>query len=296
MNISIINIKDLRKFIYFILIIVIIYFGFKIALVKILNLGRLIKFEHCIKFHSSILKTKEETNTVKNINVISFNLPILALAKKETIPKETYTDKKNDDNFAEIIISENATTQAVAEKNIEESYNYTYGSIKIKNQSNYNLQEQNLNTSGVELHNKKIIIYHTHTCESYTPSERYNYTMTGNYRTTDNNYNVVRVGSELEKNLQKLGFTVIHDKTYHDYPSYNGSYDRSFETVSKIIEENPDVSMVIDIHRDAVGDGSWYGPTVLVDGKSAAQMMLVMRNRWRRINSSKLERKFRDGN
>ena len=46
---------------------------------------------------------------------------------------------------------------------------------------------------------KKILIYHTHTCESYTPSEKYNYTMTGNYRTTDNNYNVVKLGQELSR-------------------------------------------------------------------------------------------------
>ncbi len=33
----------------------------------------------------------------------------------------------------------------------------------------------------VEIQNKKdILIYHTHTCESYTPCDTYNYEMTGN--------------------------------------------------------------------------------------------------------------------
>ena len=110
-----------------------------------------------------------------------------------------------------------------------------------------------LNNSNYEIKNKnKFIIYHTHTCESYTSSEAYNYNMTGNYRTTDLNYTVSRVGDELEKNLKEYGKTVIHDKTYHDYPEYNGSYSRSLKTMNSILSNNKDAEIMIDLHRDAI--------------------------------------------
>ncbi|MCI8393663.1 MAG: hypothetical protein HFJ24_04795 [Clostridia bacterium] len=61
-----------------------------------------------------------------------------------------------------------------------------------------------------------------------------------------------KYGDELEECLKQYGKTVIHDKTYHDYPSYNGSYDRSYVTLSKILKENQDGEIAIDLHRDAV--------------------------------------------
>ena len=100
--------------------------------------------------------------------------------------------------------------------------------------------------------------------------------MTGNYRTTDNNYNVVRLGEELCENLKNKGFETIHNTTYHDYPSYSGSYDRSLETVENILKDNQDIEIVIDLHRDAVGDGASYGPTVKINEESVAQMMFVV--------------------
>lgn len=128
----------------------------------------------------------------------------------------------------------------------------------------------------VEITNKKdVLIYHTHTCESYTPCEIYNYTMTGNYRTTDSNYNVVRVGTELSSFLTAKGFNVVHDGTYHDYPSYSGSYARSLETASRLLE-GKDTEIVIDLHRDAIGNGDTYGPTIMVNGERVAQLMFVI--------------------
>ena len=61
----------------------------------------------------------------------------------------------------------------------------------------------------------------------------FEYEMTGNYRTTDSNYNVVRVGEELSKYLKEKGFNVEHNETYHDYPSYSGSYARALRNNSR---------------------------------------------------------------
>ena len=69
-------------------------------------------------------------------------------------------------------IPEDATTQEVAENNITPRYTTEYGNVKINNQSKYEMTEEILKPDA-EISNKKdILIYHTHTCESYTPSER----------------------------------------------------------------------------------------------------------------------------
>lgn len=56
----------------------------------------------------------------------------------------------------------------------------------------------------------------------------------------------------MEESLKQYGKTVIHDKTYHDYPSYNGSYDRSLTTLKNILNSHQDGEIAIDLHRDAV--------------------------------------------
>lgn len=89
----------------------------------------------------------------------------------------------------------------------------------------------------LDIDKNNILIFHTHTCESYTPSETYPYEQTGNFRTTDLNYTVARLGDELTNYLLGFGFKVNHDKTYHDYPAYTGSYSRSLESVKKICKK-----------------------------------------------------------
>ena len=103
----------------------------------------------------------------------------------------------------------------------------------------------------------------------------YEYEMTGNYRTTNLDYSVARVGTELTKYLEKKKFNVVHNITYHDYPAYSGSYARSLETVQNLLIAE-DTQLVIDLHRDAVGSSSTYAPTVKINDQYAAQLMFVI--------------------
>ena len=132
----------------------------------------------------------------------------------------------------------------------------------------------NLSTN-ITVNSKNILIFHTHTCESYTQTDANKYESTGNYRTTDLNHNVVRVGDELQKYLTSYGHNVIHNKTFHDYPAYTGSYGRSLKTVNGILSQNKDTDVVIDLHRDAIGDDS-YAPKVKIGDEYAAQIMFVI--------------------
>ena len=158
---------------------------------------------------------------------------------------------------------------------VTDSYNVEYGKVKIKNETSYTLTEEMMNPD-ITIDNKNIILFHTHSCESYTPSEQYPYTPTGNFRTTDLNYTVTRVGTELETQLKKYNYNVIHSTDYHDYPSYNGSYTKSLQTVENILKTTP-ADIIMDVHRDAIGSKSDYAPTVKIgDTDVAARIMFVI--------------------
>lgn len=121
-----------------------------------------------------------------------------------------------------------------------------------------------------------VLILHTHTTESYTKSEE-NYVETTRYRTLDEGFNMLSVGAVVAAILEENGIGVIHDRQIHDYPSYNGSYVHARESTSRILEENPSISLVLDLHRDASenADGQLQTSAV-VDGMRAAQLMLVV--------------------
>ena len=122
----------------------------------------------------------------------------------------------------------------------------------------------------------QVLIMHTHTTESFEPYERANFDNQFNYRTTDNSKNVVMVGNAVAEQLELAGIGVIHDTTVHDYPSYTGSYERSAETVKNLLIRYPDIKVVLDIHRDAIGDDTFIKqPVAVIDGKKSAQIMII---------------------
>lgn len=123
----------------------------------------------------------------------------------------------------------------------------------------------------------QILIMHTHATESYEPYERDFYDDSFNSRTTDRSMNMAAVGEAIAVQLENAGIGVIHDTTLHDYPSYNGSYDLSRETVKKYLEEYPSIKIVLDIHRDAIerSGGERIAPVAEINGKNAAQVMII---------------------
>ena len=116
----------------------------------------------------------------------------------------------------------------------------------------------------------RVLIYHTHTSESYVNSES-----SKNYRTEDNNANVVRVGETLKNELNQYNIFVRQDTTCHDYPSYNGAYKSSLKSVENILK-NENYDIIIDIHRDALASNSGYRPTAQIKGETVAKLMFVV--------------------
>lgn len=157
-----------------------------------------------------------------------------------------------------------------------------YENFYVKNKTDYALDigEMLRAPLGFEMDKKpekiQVLIMHTHTCESYLDAD-VGYFFDSFYpRSTDNNFNVTQVGEAITQELKKAGIGVIHDTTTHDYPSYNGSYDRSLETIQSYLEKYPDIKVVLDIHRDAIGtETNKIKPTFTYNGKKGAQIMIM---------------------
>lgn len=219
---------------------------------------------------------KTEMSSIKGIELAEQNKQQNTNKEDEqtnTVENNQTTDTQENEKIT-LASNEVTKTEVVTPNPIAENANVQYGNVKIKNQTTFNLTEDILNPD-IKIDNKNILIFHTHSCESYTPSEKYQYTQTGNYRTTDKNYSVIRVGTELENYLKEYNVNVIHDTSYHDYPSYTGSYTRSLETVENILKTNQS-DIIIDLHRDAVGSRPDYAPTVKIGDDYAAQIMFVI--------------------
>ena len=155
------------------------------------------------------------------------------------------------------------------------------GGLNVKNSTSHIINVKEMLSEGcpVKLKSGKpqILIIHTHSSEAYSPAGLDQYDDSGGNRTQDNNYNVIRIGDELEALLSKQGLNVIHDRGVYDYPSYTGSYTKCGEAISAYLESNPSISVVIDLHRDALGsDDVTYKTVATETGVCASQLMFVM--------------------
>lgn len=156
------------------------------------------------------------------------------------------------------------------------------GKISIANETNYKIDINSLLAEPLNIKfdkkGPKVLIYHTHTSERYLNNASEIGKSGIPSRSTDPRYSVVRVGEELAQNLKKLyGIEVIHNGSVHDYPNYNGAYGKSLNTVEKILKSYPSIKVVLDIHRDAMGDdGNKLRVATKVNNKSASQVMFVI--------------------
>ncbi|MCI6019233.1 MAG: stage II sporulation protein P [Clostridiales bacterium] len=111
----------------------------------------------------------------------------------------------------------------------------------------------------------KILIYHTHSQESFADSAA------GAESDT-----VLGLGDLLTDILQqKYGVAVYHDRGVYDM--INGQLDRSeayskaLPAVEQILSKNPSIKVVIDLHRDGVSENTRLVTTI--DGKPTAKIM-----------------------
>lgn len=98
-----------------------------------------------------------------------------------------------------------------------------------------------------------VLIVHTHTTESYT--NQGDYVPTSAWRTLDTGFNMLSIGARVAQKLTEAGIPTVQDRSFHDYPSYNGSYVDARESIQAFLDQYPTVKLVLDLHRDA-SDGT----------------------------------------
>lgn len=158
--------------------------------------------------------------------------------------------------------------------------NKSDGAVRIINDTSYEVNVQQLLSEPVRLREGDInvLILHTHTTEAYTRTADNSYEEADSYRTQNAEQNVIAVGSVIEAVLSENGIGVVHDKTYHDYPSYSGSYRRALDTININTEKYSGITLVLDVHRDAISheNGTYMKTQAEIDGEKCAQAMLVV--------------------
>lgn len=109
---------------------------------------------------------------------------------------------------------------------------------------------------------KTIAIYHTHSDESYTPTD--------GKSSIDGQGGIYDVGNALTQKLTALGFKVDHNTNNHNPHDIN-AYNRSRKTAMTLLKTNPDV--ILDVHRDAVPASQYQ---TQVQGQNATKVKLVV--------------------
>lgn len=231
----------------------------------LLDIKKIIKFSHPI-FNNSAFATVYQDSYYYEDDVI-----IIPSEDNSNGPKSNNTKQNEEENF-----ELNNLLNKIPKNNIK-NYN-----IELMNQTNYKIDIKALLDAKPKVFSGKkpsILIYHTHTTESYSSSVNFLYkTIDSTQRTLNFNYNIVRVGEELRNILEKkYGYKVYHSKDINDYPEYRGSYARSLKVVEKYKNKHPDIKVFIDLHRDAIGEGSKkVKASTVAFGKEIAKIMLVI--------------------
>jgi stage II sporulation protein P len=155
-----------------------------------------------------------------------------------------------------------------------------YSAVRLDNATSLSLDPPALMAAGLSLtlpaDAPQILIIHTHSTEAYTPEPGDEYEASDYARTTDERHNIIRVGDELSDVLEQAGLHVLHDRGLYDYPHYTGSYTRSGEAVENYLKEYPSLRIVLDVHRDAIGDGDTVYKTLAeIPGTPCAQVMIL---------------------
>jgi stage II sporulation protein P len=141
---------------------------------------------------------------------------------------------------------------------------YTVDKSTTINSSQLNAQsllEKNCTIQKTQGEEPQILIYHTHSQEGYSDS------VEGDLSTT-----VMAVGDRLTQILQETyGYQVLHHTGTYDVEDRNHAYSLAAPDLEQILRDHPSIEVVIDLHRDGVGDD-----TRLVTEMNGTQMAQIM--------------------
>ena len=217
-------------------------------------------------------------------------------SKSNIIVENTYTDETPDENTeTEPVFTNTLSPQELAEQpetdikysdvkkevNITEddinqlrNFDYLKGKFYIVD-SRTDLLESDIDVDSFlnmdfsidnSSNGPKVLIFHTHSHEMYADSDPSKGLGEG----------IWGVGEELKNILEnEYGISVLHDNGRYDVVDGKnqilGAYERMEPAIQKILDENPSIEVVIDMHRDGVNEDVRLVSEV--NGKTCAQIM-----------------------
>ena len=249
----------------------------------VLNSSELVYLGSNISHIDNIDISKEEIvslNALANVNNYIFSKEEEKQETEEVITDEELAMDQMVENYTDIMAFNNVSKediQVISENNNYQKLNVC--GVDITNYStNRNIDFEKILNSNDKFFSKAsedILLYTTHTSESYANSEGYKFDYTSPRRTTDGQYNMLSIASTFASNLNNKGINTICSLTPHDYGEYNSAYSNSRRTVETLVYANPNASILIDVHRDAIEDLDFAPKTELREYK-VASLMLVM--------------------
>lgn len=220
-----------------------------LACLLVLNLGALvIRYASNHPFVKSVFGVEGEVDIVTNEPTIEDE------NEMESESKEDYIIHRLDEYESLIIIKENTGISSI--ENIPKPLNIN--KLSVNKNENY------------------ILMYHTHGTESFLVEDPWL------YNNQDTSKNIISIGDVMAKVLEANGHNVDHVQTLHDLPSYNQSYTRSSNTVKSRMETNPNLKILLDLHRDGVAYDAKYKERFLkkaridINGVSTGTFSLVI--------------------
>lgn len=255
----------------------VVLFGADSVAEKLLNTS--FALSHPLSIFSVNEKTEEKLNTentVENENpqtqTVNSSIVFTASSDIKKLVDEAEKQYKNSSNDGAISAEDYSIKNATAEYNGIYLRNTTQNHNEIDIAKYLNKKVQ----ASVDKSEPAVLIYHTHTSETYELLDRDFYTNERSTRSDNSAENMVRVGEEICKVLESNGYKTIHDKTVYD-ETLSGAYDRARANISKILKENPSIQVVLDIHRDSIylKDGTRIKTVSQINGEKVAQIMIT---------------------
>lgn len=198
---------------------------------------------------------KKRIKTLVMSCVLVCILPVISYAMDKDdflkfLVNSSYPESKVEDIESEKDKSEANTNNEESEK---EYIKFHIGEENIPTINENQSTEKNISINNSEYQNDiritkenpRMLIYHTHSEETYSNSPE------GNYHSKDKANSVMAVGELVTEELNKKGWGVVHSTKYHDYPDFNNSYASSYKTIQEMLSKYNSIDIAIDIHRDA---------------------------------------------
>lgn len=243
-------------------------------------------FNKCINFRQANknnieLKNLLSLTSIGNDDNYIFKEVIVKKEDENTKPYDAIAElldsKVNEISDINVFFNKDSTTVNITEENSTFQRVAVNNSQILNYSSNRNIDYASLLNSDIYLTkaSDKILLYNTHTSETYSNSDNYKFDYTGIMRTTDASYNMLEIAKSLNEILNEKGINSVHNTTPHDYGAYTSAYMNSRMTVTNALQEMQGAGITIDVHRDAIEDLT-FRPVANIDGVQVCQLMFVV--------------------